>query len=70
MKYTGWDVEKYPKEFFEKYNILVGADDQIDKALRLGADGSIGVTFNFAGKWAHEVYQGVVTGDKERAERN
>jgi len=27
MKYTGWDVEKYPKEFFEKYNILVGADD-------------------------------------------
>lgn len=70
MKYTGTDFDKYSPEFFKKFNVLVGADHMLIKAFKCGADGAIGIGYNFAGDWAREIFDAVQSGDMEWAETN
>ena len=70
MKYTGWDFEKYPDVFFKKYNVLVGADNILDKAFKKGCDGCIGITFNFTGDLAYNIYKGTKDNDANKVEEN
>lgn len=69
-KYTGQDFEKYSKKFFKKYNFLVGQDPMLYEAFLAGADGAIGIGFNFMGNEAFNVYHGVKNGDLVKARRN
>ena len=40
------------------------------KAFNCGADGAIGIGYNFAGEWAREIYDAVQEGDQKWAEQN
>ena len=70
MKYTGQDFDKYSSAFFKKFNVLVGADNMMVKAFKCGADGAIGIGYNFAGEWGREIFDAVNQGDMEWAEKN
>lgn len=59
MKYTGQDFDKYSPKFFKKFNVLVGADNMLVKSFKCGADGAIGIGYNFGGKWARNVYDAI-----------
>ena len=59
VKYTGQDIEKYSQGFFQKYNVLIGAENMLDRAFKIGADGAIGITFNFCGQTSRNIYDAV-----------
>ena len=59
VKYTSNDVQKYSSSFFEKFNVLNGFDPAVYKGIKLGADGAIGIGFNFFGAKAFDIYTNV-----------
>ena len=59
VKYTAGDIAKYTPEFFKKYNVLNGFDPNVFGGIKAGADGAIGIGFNFYGDRAFEIYHAV-----------
>ncbi len=42
---------------------MVGADNLLDKAFKAGCDGCIGITYNFTGDYAYNIFTGIRDGD-------
>lgn len=52
----------------EGFDCLVGADDMVSFALRAGAVGTIGISYNFAGKLFSEIYRKYTSGNSGLAD--
>mmetsp|Transcript_12009 Transcript_12009/g.15567 ORF Transcript_12009/g.15567 Transcript_12009/m.15567 type:complete len:335 (+) Transcript_12009:92-1096(+) len=50
VKFTSTDLADLQRCARNGFNTLVGADDMLSYALAAGADGAIGITYNFTGK--------------------
>jgi N-acetylneuraminate lyase len=52
------------------FNVLIGADDMLTYALAAGADGTIGIGYNFYGPQAIDIYNCWLVDAKEEAEKS
>jgi N-acetylneuraminate lyase len=71
IKYTFEDLEDYEHclKFDDgRYDILFGRDELLLSARRLGAQGAVGSTYNFAPALYHEIIASHDRGDEKRAE--
>jgi dihydrodipicolinate synthase/N-acetylneuraminate lyase len=63
VKYTDSNFADLGRCAFAGYNVLVGADNMLLSALAAGADGAIGISYNYTGLLHGEIYEKFVNGN-------